>query len=273
VDDRTQSLTFTAADWNVPRTVRATAYEDDNATGETGTIAFTALGGDYEGVAGSVSLTVADDDVKALVLSADAVAAVEGGTATWTVALGTRPTGNVTVTLSGAGSGITVNPASLTFTTENWVTEQRVTASAAEDANTADESVTVTLTAAGGGYNGVTGSIVAGAADNDTPALTVPQQVTVAEGGTASWQVRLSQAPTAEVTVTLSSPGSGITTVPAEIRFAAVADPERDVFRWDAARTVTASAAQDDNAVDESVTVTHAASGVFSHAAWDFAPQ
>ena len=61
----------------------------------------------------------------------------EGATGTYTVALGTEPSADVTVTVSGqAGtdvslSGLTNNR--LTFTTGNWDTSQTVTVTAAQD--------------------------------------------------------------------------------------------------------------------------------------------
>ena len=61
----------------------------------------------------------------------------EGATGTYTVALATEPSADVTVTVSGqAGtdvslSGLTNNR--LTFTTGNWDTSQTVTVTAAQD--------------------------------------------------------------------------------------------------------------------------------------------
>ena len=67
----------------------------------------------------------------------------------YTVVLDTEPTANVTVTVAGhAGTDVTPNPGSLTFTASNWDTAQTVTVTAGDDADTTDDSVTLTHSAA-----------------------------------------------------------------------------------------------------------------------------
>ena len=63
----------------------------------------------------------------------------------YTVVLGTQPTANVTVTVAGhAGTDVTPTPASLTFTTTNWNTARTVTVKAGNDADTTNDTVTLT---------------------------------------------------------------------------------------------------------------------------------
>ena len=52
-----------------------------------------------------------------------------------------------------------MSPASLSFTTANWDTTQTVTVSGVDDPDTAEESVTVSLSATDGGYEGKTASV------------------------------------------------------------------------------------------------------------------
>ena len=89
---------------------------------------------------------------------------LEGGSADHTVVLQTRPSGDVTVTIAGfSGSDVTVdvdsgtagNQNTLTFTRLNWNIPRIVTIRAAEDTDTADDSVTLTHSASGGGYSSV----------------------------------------------------------------------------------------------------------------------
>ena len=55
----------------------------------------------------------------------------------YTVVLDTEPTANVTVTVAGhAGTDVTPNPTTLTFTASNWDTAQTVTVTAGDDADT-----------------------------------------------------------------------------------------------------------------------------------------
>ena len=89
---------------------------------------------------------------------------LEGGSADHTVVLQTRPSGDVTVTIAGfSGSDVTVdadsgtagNQNTLTFTRSNWNIPRIVTIRAAEDTDTADDSVTLSHSASGGGYSSV----------------------------------------------------------------------------------------------------------------------
>ena len=73
----------------------------------------------------------------------------EGATGTYTVALGTEPSADVTVTVSGHDTaGVTVQNPVLTFTTGNWDTPQTVTVTAGRDVDNLDEMGMLTHTAA-----------------------------------------------------------------------------------------------------------------------------
>ena len=104
---------------------------------------------------------------------------------TYTVVLNTQPTANVTVTVAGhAGMDVTLTPSSgtLTFTTTNWSTARTVTVKAGNDADTTNDTVTLThsATSTDTNYGGVTiGSVVVTVTDNDTARVT---GVTVAAG-------------------------------------------------------------------------------------------
>ena len=76
----------------------------------------------------------------------------------YTVVLNTQPTANVTVTVAGhAGTDVTPSPTSLTFTSTTWGTAQTVTVTAGDDADTANDAVTLTHSAASTdtGYEGI----------------------------------------------------------------------------------------------------------------------
>ena len=94
----------------------------------------------------------------------------------YTVVLDTEPTANVTVTVAGhAGTDVTPDPTTLTFTTSNWNTAQTVTVTAGDDAGTTDDSVTLTHSAAStdNDYSGITiAGVVVTVRDNDTAQVT-----------------------------------------------------------------------------------------------------
>ena len=90
---------------------------------------------------------------------------------TYTVVLDRLPTASVTVTVGDfGGSDVTVNPATLTFTTVNWQTAKTVTVTAGNDADTADDTVALTHSAASsdGAYQGITiAGVTVTVTDND----------------------------------------------------------------------------------------------------------
>ena len=94
----------------------------------------------------------------------------------YTVALDTEPTANVTVTVAGhAGTDVTPDPATLTFTASNWSTAQTVTVTAGDDADTTDDTVALTHSAASAdsGYSGIAiPSVAVTVSDNDTARVT-----------------------------------------------------------------------------------------------------
>ena len=91
---------------------------------------------------------------------------------TYTVVLDTQPTADVTVTVAGhAATDLTPNPSSLSFTTQNWETAQTVTVTAADDADTTNDMVTLThsATSTDTDYDGVTiTGVTVTLSDNDT---------------------------------------------------------------------------------------------------------
>ena len=146
-------LTFTTGNWSTPQRVTLTAFDDSNRTDNSFTLTHTASGGGYGSVTASLSVTVEDDDgpVQAHIDSGGIVSLTEGGSDTYRIWLDSAPTQQVTVAVT-APSKVSVNPASLTFTTGNWSTAQTVTLEASHDNDTSDETQYVTHRATKGGY-------------------------------------------------------------------------------------------------------------------------
>ena len=102
----------------------------------------------------------------------------EGGASdSYTVSLNMAPTGDVTVTIGGAsGTDLDLDKSTLTFTTINWETSQTVTVTAGQDDDAVEDSVTLTHTVTGGGYDGVTAADVAvTVTDDDTVGVSVSE--------------------------------------------------------------------------------------------------
>ncbi|MCY4350285.1 MAG: fibronectin type III domain-containing protein, partial [Thiotrichales bacterium] len=148
-----------------------------------------------DGSAESVeSNTAVATPAAALVFTPASLNVNEGMDRTYTVALASRPTGGVTVTVASDNTDVTVDTNSvmpgdqntLSFTTTTWGTAQTVTVAAAQDVDTTNDTATLSHSASGGGYNSVTGDLAVTVTDDDSPSVTVAETgggTAVTEGG------------------------------------------------------------------------------------------
>ncbi len=168
-----ERLTFTTGNFDVPQAVAVSADHDADALVDpVVTLTHSTLGGGYDNVdVDDVVVVVTEDDVAGVTLSESRLNAGEGGSATYSVRLDTRPSANVTVTVGGASGDVTVNPDSLIFTGSNFGDWQTVTVTAGQDGDAlADPAVTLTHSASGGDYGSVTiDSVVVVVEENDAP--------------------------------------------------------------------------------------------------------
>ena len=250
------SLEFTTSTWDDEQTVTVTAGEDDDTADDAATLAHAAAGGGYGGVEADLAVTVTDDDTPGLVFSPTSLAVNEGADASYTVKLATEPTSTVTVTITGhSGTDLTLDDASLEFTTSTWDDAQSVTVTAGDDPDTANDAVTLTHAASGGGYGAVEEDLAVTVTDNDAPNLILsPTSLNVDEGDDASYTVRLATLPTSTVTVAISGhSGTDLTLDETSLEFT--------TSTWDDVQTVRVTAGEDADTTNDAATLTHAASG------------
>ena len=210
-----------------PRTITVTAASDADRNDETATLTHTANGAHYYDVIATVGVKVNDTTAPppasdpALSVSATALRLAEGGSGSYTVALATRPDGNVRVAIASDNDDVTTRPAALTFTTANWSTPQRVTVSAAADGDTANDTATLTHTASGGGYADAPAvSVTVSVTDDDTAGLSItPTVLNLIENGISAYIVSLTAQPSANVTVSIASDNPDVTVRPAALVF------------------------------------------------------
>ena len=195
-------------------------------------------------------------DPRGAVLTPPALEVGEGATESYTIALTEAPTGTVTVDVGGAGAGVRVSPASLTFTTGDWSQPQTVEVTADEDDNAVDEEVTLTHTPAGGGYGDATlPDLVVTVADNDGGIEAGVEALTLNEGGIDNYTLKLTRRPTSNVSVTVTVTGdAGKVSVPSE-PLVFTAD------NWNMWQSVTVAGVPDADKNDETVTLRHTATG------------
>ena len=260
------TLKFTPDNWSEAQTVTVTADHDADDTDDVVALTFAAVGGEYEGTTAEYAVTVADDD-RGIVLTPEALTVNEGAAgASFTVKLATAPSGEVTVTVTGHdGSDVELaglDADTLKFTPDNWSEAQTVTVTAIDDADGADDMVTLTFSAAGGGYRGTTADLAVTVVDDDPGIVFDPEALTVVEGDEAgvSFMVALATEPSDVETVTVTVTGQQNTDV-------VLAGLDADgalkftTSNWAAPQAVTVTADHDADGTDDVVALTFAAVG------------
>ena len=267
------TLTFTSTNWDVAQTVTVTAAEDDDGVTDAGvTLTHTVSGGGYGSTTvPDVEVSITENDTAGLVLSKTGLTVTEGDAAgsSYTVKLATRPSGSVSVTISGHDgadlslSGTTLSSNQLTFTVDDWNAAQTVTVKAGHDDDGAADTAALTHTASGGDYAGITADLPVTVTDDDTAAVVLSEtDLTLTEGDAAgsSYTVKLATQPSGSVSVTTISGHdgtdltlSGTTLTNNQLTFTTT--------NWATAQTVTVKAGQDDDGAADTATLTHTASG------------
>ncbi|NOY45879.1 MAG: hypothetical protein GXP50_10595 [Deltaproteobacteria bacterium] len=184
------SLVFDAENWSEYQTVTLAAAEDDDA--ENGQAAILLSSDSPLVEARTLPAREADNDLQQFVLSTTALTVPEGGTASFTVRLTSRPGEAVSVSVIRVFGDTDVTVASgatLSFTPDDWDREKTVVLRAAEDdGDVANGVATVRVSDAGGRIAGV--DVQATEADNDDVELIVtPRELCVERGRTAKLSV------------------------------------------------------------------------------------
>ncbi len=209
------TLTFTSLNYNTPQPITVSASEDNNLINETETLTLTASGGGFDNVTGQVIVTVKDDDTAEIKINPVAVSVQEDNTADFNVSLSNGPSGEVVVTIPSFTEHSDIlsrSPPTLTFTSLDFNTPQRVTVYASEDNNLINETETLTLTASGGGYDDVTGEVEVTVEDLGAVSvrlLAPPPPLTVDEGESVEVTVELTRALKATLKIPLIYAGVG----------------------------------------------------------------
>ena len=189
----------------------------------------------------------------------------EGGSNSYTLVLSSRPTGDVAIGVTlPAGTDLRLDKTSLTFTTTNWDDAQTVTVTAEEDDDgVTDAVVTLIHTISGGGYASTTvPNVEVSITENDTANIVLSEPgLTLTEGDAvgSSYTVKLATKPSDSVSVSIAGHSdtdlslSGPTLNSDTLTFT--------VNDWATAQTVTVKAGQDDDAANDTATLTHTASG------------
>ncbi|MEM6429454.1 MAG: DUF4347 domain-containing protein, partial [Deinococcota bacterium] len=249
------SLSFTPDNWDVFQTVTVTAIDnnidDDLINGEP--VTFDLVTGtssssdpDYSGLTtDDITITYIDDDVAGIRASPQSGLSTteDGGEASFTVVLETRPTTAVTVNLGSSDTteGAVVPPTSIVFTPDDWDEPQSVRVRGLDD-NLDDGDIAYSITVEGSGeYSGVSTSVSVQNTDDDTAGVNVSPTdgLITSETGTSDvFNVVLTTTPEGSVTIdfTSSEPNEG-SVEPSSVTF--------DSSNWNQPQTVTVTGIDD----------------------------
>ncbi len=267
------TLRFNRSNWDTAQTVTVRAAQDADAVNDAASITHKALpvaGTDYyhyRALDVALPVTVADDETAGVSVSVTELAVAEGGSAAYTVVLDALPASDVVIGVTASGSpDVTVDRATLTFSPSNWDTAQTVTVRAAQDADAVNDAASIThavdASRSADEYDGVAvggvsvsvadddAGVSMSVADDDAGVSVSVTELALAEGGQAAYTVVLDALPASDVVITVSSDNSDVTADRATLTFSP--------SNWDTAQTVTVSAAQDADAVNDAASITHA---------------
>ena len=254
------SVTFDTVNWKSPQTVTVTGVDDQVADGAQPYLinlsAASSTDANYNNRKPSdVSVTNTDNDsanVQILPLPSQTPAVTSeksAGKSTFTVALSSLPTADVTFTVSSSdASEGTVSPTTLKFTSANGKTPQTITVTGLDD-DTADgdQQYDVILSNASSsdpGYSGKFGmNLPFVNIDDDVPGVDIDAapnlRTSEHDNGTATFKVFLRSQPTANVSIAVSSSNTDEGRVsPTTLSFTP--------GNWSTPQTVTITGVQDD---------------------------
>ena len=213
---RRRHLVFDAANYSIPQPVTVTGVDDNVVDGpQAYLIHVTPEAADIDPV--DVDVTNDDNDVAGALVTPTLglITSESGGQATFTVVLLAQPAADVTIPLASSNPGEgTVDRTSLVFTTDVWDVPQTVTITGVDDhLHDGAQPYTIVLGAVGSADPAFLGvdpdDVQVVNIDDELQAAIVVTPtsglVTTEAGGTATFQVVLSVAPTAPVTIGLSS--------------------------------------------------------------------
>ncbi len=186
---------------------------------------------------------VTDDEERGVQLNRMDVAVIEGGadfqgatrttghgTATYRVALASDPIATVTLELSsGDEDAATVSPGTITFDSDNWAVPKEVTVTAVDDADSRDESVTIThaVTAAStrDPYHGFDVADVTVTVTDDDPVVDfATPSSSVGEGASRNLRIELSRVARSDFSIDYAVTGDAVIVSDYDIQY----DDDRD---------------------------------------------
>ncbi len=154
----------------------------------------------------------------------------------------------MTISIPAEGD-LTPDRQCLSFEPSTWKDEQMVTLIAASDDDSENDQLSLTLRASGGKYTNAELPIEVTIIDDDSPQLLVdPKSLTIDEGQSESFKVKLKTQPSKDVEVSMISSQEGLRLSQSKLTFTNSS--------WDVNQTVNVTALDDPDSNDETITIT-----------------
>jgi len=252
------SLTFVPADWNTPQTIRARAAQDDDALDDSARFSHAAASADptYQGIpADDVEIMVSDNDSTGVKVTPTRLEMPEDASTTYTVALTSRPSHPVVVTVSHSGDpDISADVARVSFAPSEWETPGTVTVQASRDPDALDDTATLKHSASStdSTYDGApVDPVRITVGDLDSAGVTItPLLLTIDEGYSGAYTVVLTSKPSRDVVVEVNRRGDeDVVPQPDSLTFTG--------SNWNKPQTVSVQALQDPDSVDDTAILAH----------------
>ena len=207
-------------------------------------------------IPGTILRLATTNTAQNLIVQPTAFNVVEGGSSVFTVRLASASASNITVTttrLSGDVDLSVSSGASLTFTPGNYNVPQLVTIAAAEDTDVDNDSAVFRVVAPGI----ATYDVNVNGIDNDEPQLVVSTStLSLSEGGSGSFTVRLANMPAGNVSVSVAR-----TAGDTDVTVTGGASLTFTTANYATPQTVTVSAAEDADNTNDAATITVSTAG------------
>ena len=197
-----------------------------------------------------------------IVVSKSTATISEGGTDTFTVKLDKAPTNSQIVNISSNNSDVTLSTNTLTFTPDNYNQTQEVRINVAEDSDTINDNCTITLSSS----NVSSKTIAITITDNDSSGGSTSEtygnivisksSITINEGNTDTFTVKLDKAPTNSQIVNISSNNSDVTLSANTLTF--------NSSNYNQTQEVRINVAEDSDTINDNCTLTLSSNNVSS---------
>ncbi|MCY4170724.1 MAG: Ig-like domain-containing protein, partial [Bacteroidetes bacterium] len=165
-DYTNSSVTFTTTNWNTRQSIFFYILADADTEDDQITLQVTASGGGYNDIVKEFNVVITDRFSTPEILAEVPTFEERVAYANYARLL-IPPTENVTLTLSIKESVLRLNRSTVIFTPQNWWRNQSFVVSPEIDDNSVEDMVTMTFTASGGNYDGLTRTFTTKVIDRD----------------------------------------------------------------------------------------------------------